>query len=46
MKEGSQAGSLALCVRTMVTMKLQRDMEGQLPLRGRGAGGSVWTKCG
>lgn len=23
----------------------QIDMEGQLPMRGRGAGGSVWTKC-
>lgn len=43
-----QSGSPALsiqtcCVRTMVATKLQIDMEGQLLVRGRGAGGSVWT---
>lgn len=47
---GRQPGSLALSiqtcrVRTMVATKLQIDLEGQLPMRERGAGGSVWTKC-
>lgn len=47
-RAGRQSGSPALsiqtcCVRTMVATKLQIDMEGQLPVRGRGAGGSMWT---